>query len=276
MTIGKPIANTQVYLLDAQLQNVPVGIPGELYIAGDGLARGYLNQCELTASRFVPNPHGSPAGERMYRTGDLCRWLPDGTLEFLGRIDHQVKVRGYRIELGEIEALLALHPAIEEAAVSVWRDAAGEPQLVAYVRPVANAKPTAGHLRSFLRSRLPDYMVPATFVVLDTFPRTTNGKLDRKALPAPTGERPDLERPYVAPRTRLEASLAMIWSEVLGIETVGIHDNFFDLGGASMNALRIVARARMDGIVPDVSLFKPELMFEHPTIAAWAALIEEQ
>jgi len=276
VTIGKPIANTQVYLLDAQLQNVPVGVPGELYIAGDGLARGYLNRCELTASRFVPNPHGSPAGERMYRTGDLCRWLPDGTLEFLGRMDHQVKVRGYRIELGEIEGLLALHPAIEEAAVSVWRDAAGEPQLVAYVRPVANAEPTVGHLRGFLRSRLPDYMVPATFVVLDNFPRTTNGKFDRKALPAPTGERPDLERPYVAPRTPLEASLAIIWSEVLGIETVGIHDNFFDLGGASMNALRIVARARMDGIVPDVSLFKPELMFEHPTIAAWAALIEEQ
>jgi amino acid adenylation domain-containing protein/non-ribosomal peptide synthase protein (TIGR01720 family) len=276
VTIGSPIANTQVYLLDSQLQMVPVGVAGELYIGGDGLARGYLNRPDWTASRFVPNPFGNSAGGRIYRTGDLCRWLPDGSLEFLGRLDDQVKVRGHRIELGEIEKVLSLHPAILEAAAAVRPDDSGESQLVAYLRLATNARPSVSHLRSFLHSKLPGFMIPASFVFLDAFPRTANGKLDRKALPEPTGARPDLDPPYVAPRTPLEASLAAIWSEVLGIEKVGIHDNFFDLGGASMNALRIVAKAQMNGIVADPSLFRPELVFEHPTIAAWAALIDEQ
>ena len=276
MSIGTPIANTQAYLLDAQLQLVPVGVAGELYLGGDGLARGYLNRPDWTAARFVPNPFGSPAGDRIYRTGDLCRRLPDGSLEFLGRLDDQVKVRGHRIELGEIEGVLSLHPAVQEAAVAVGPDDSGEAQLVAYLRPAASAPPSVSHLRSFLRSKLPDFMVPASFVFLDAFPRTANGKLDRKALPRPTGARPQLERPYEPPRTPLEASLAAIWSEVLGIEKVGIHDNFFDLGGASMNALRIVAKARIQGIGADPSLFRPELLFEHPTIAGWAALIAEE
>jgi amino acid adenylation domain-containing protein/non-ribosomal peptide synthase protein (TIGR01720 family) len=276
VTIGNPIANTQVFLLDAHLQMVPVGVAGELYIGGAGLARGYWNRPDVTAARFVPNPHGTPPGGRIYRTGDLCRWLPDGSLEFLGRLDDQVKIRGHRIELGEVEGVLALHPAIREAAAAVRPDDSGEAQLVAYLRPVTDARPSVSHLRTFLRSKLPDFMVPASFVFLETFPRTANGKLDRRSLPEPSGARPDLDPPYVAPRTPLEASLAAIWSEVLGIEQVGIHDNFFDLGGASMNALRIVAKARLNGLVADPSLFRPELLFEHPTIAAWAALIDEQ
>jgi amino acid adenylation domain-containing protein len=274
--IGKPIANTQVYLLDANLQMVPWGVAGELYIGGDGLARGYLNRPELTAARFVPDPFSDRPGARLYRTGDLCRWLPDGQLEFLGRLDTQVKVRGYRIELGEIEEVLALHPAIQQAAVTVRKDSAGEHQLAAYAIVSEGSQPTVSHLRSFLRTKLPDYMVPASFTFLKEFPRTANGKLDRKALPAPTSARPDLERPFTPPRTPLEKSLADIWSEVLGIEKVGVHDNFFDLGGASIKALRIVAKAQMNGLVTDTSLVRPELLFEYPTIAQWAGLLEEK
>ncbi|MFV2067818.1 MAG: amino acid adenylation domain-containing protein [Pirellulales bacterium] len=276
VTIGRPIANTQVYLLDAGMRMVPLGVAGELYIGGDGLARGYLNRPDLTATRFVPDPFGSRTGSRLYRTGDRCRWLPNGQLEFLGRCDNQVKVRGYRIELGEIEAVLSQHPGILEVAASVWPDDSGEHRLAAHLITQQDSNPTVSHLRSFLRSKLPDYMVPESYTFVDAFPRTTNGKLNRKALPEPGSARPVLEKPYVSPRTPLEASLAEIWAEVLGLEKVGVHDNFFDLGGASMKALRIVAKAQMAGLVIDPSLLKPELLFEHPTIAEWSTLFDEK
>ncbi|MGN6381061.1 MAG: amino acid adenylation domain-containing protein [Dyella sp.] len=250
--IGRPVDNTQTYILDAHLQPVPVGVAGELHIAGAGLARGYLNRPELTAERFVPDPFAGGPGARMYRTGDLVRWMPDGNIEFLGRNDHQVKLRGFRIELGEIETKLTEHPGIRETVVLARADDAGEKTLVAYcVGPQALA---ADVLRTHLASRLPKYMVPAAFVWLDALPLLPSGKLDQRALPAPDLSPQRSESAFVAPRNDAEARIAGIWAEVLGIPDIGIDDNFFDLGGESFKAFRVVGR--VGGGIGVTELFK--------------------
>ena len=260
--IGKPIANAQVYLLDQYYQPTPIGVSGEIYIGGAGLARGYLNRPEVTAERFVPHPFSSKPGERLYRTGDVARYLPDGNLEYMGRVDNQVKVRGFRIELGEVEVVLKSHPGVRDAVVVAREDKPGEKRLVAYLVPEDGQVPHVTELRHFLQKKLPDYMVPAWFVTLDAFPLTPNGKLDRQSLLAPDSERPDLEESYIAPRTPAEGLLADIWTQVLGIEQVGIHDNFFALGGDSIRSVQIVARARASGL-----FFSVQQLFRHQTIA---------
>ncbi len=238
--IGRPIANTQIYLLDRYLHPVPEGVPGELYIGSIGLARGYLNRRDLTAEYFIPNPLSQVPGERLYKTGDLARYLPDGSLEFIGRVDHQVKIRGMRIELGEIEATLARHQELQVAIVEAQRDSSGEKRLIAYVVPERGSTPTPIELRSYLLGFLPEYMVPAAFVLLESLPVTANGKIDRHALPKPLIPEAKLREDYVAPRTLLEEQLAAIWSELLGVERVSIYDDFFTSGGHSLLTIRLV------------------------------------
>jgi amino acid adenylation domain-containing protein len=246
--IGHPIANTQIYILDAHLQPVPVGVSGELHIGGIGLARGYLNRPELTAEKFIPDPFSHTPGARLYKTGDLARYQPDGSIEFLGRRDQQVKLRGLRLELGEIEAALELHPAVREAIVVCREDTTGTPRLVAYLVPAQGQTPTVGAWGSFLQTSLPEYMVPSAFVLLDALPLTPNGKVDRRALPPPEEARLTAANVYVAPRTPAEAVLVDIWQKVLGIVRVGIDDNFFALGGDSLRSLQVQARAREHGV----------------------------
>ncbi|WP_158553978.1 non-ribosomal peptide synthetase [Micromonospora deserti] len=260
--IGRPIANTQTYVLDTALEPVPVGVVGELYLGGDGLARGYHGQAALTAERFVASPFG-PSGARLYRTGDRARWLPDGRLEFLGRLDHQVKIRGFRIELGEVEQVLARHEAVGQVLVVVREDRPGDRRLVAYLtaRPGAPA-PSVPELRSLAAATLPAFMVPAAFVVLPEFPLTGSGKVDQTALPVPAGE---AAGPSRAPATEQERTLAAIWRETLGIDSVGADDDFFELGGDSMHAITLVGRAREHGF--DITI---EELFRNPTIAAQA------
>ncbi|GLZ36653.1 non-ribosomal peptide synthetase [Actinokineospora sp. NBRC 105648] len=257
--IGRPIPSVRTYVLDDRLRPAPVGVPGELYLAGTRLARGYLNQHAVTAQRFVADPFGPP-GARMYRTGDRARWLADGRLEFAGRADDQVKLRGFRIELGEVEAALARHPGVDQAAAAVKVDARGTRRLVGYVVGEADV----AELRGFLRDRLPEHMVPTAFTVLAALPLTVNGKIDRKALPVPTGVR-DAEG-YVEPSTQAEKVLAAVWSELLGVDQVGVHDNFFDLGGDSILGLQVVARARAGGLN-----LTPKQMFLRQTVAELAA-----
>jgi amino acid adenylation domain-containing protein/non-ribosomal peptide synthase protein (TIGR01720 family) len=271
VTIGRPIANTCAFVLDAHLQPVPVGISGELYLGGDGLAQGYLQRPELTAERFVPHPFAQRPGQRLYKTGDRCRWLADGNLEFLGRLDQQVKIRGFRVEVGDVEAALRQHPQIREAAVSARDDGTGTRSLIAYLVPRTETRPTVSDLREFLRGRLPEYMLPETLQFLPSLPRTANGKLNRRALPSPSRLRPELGHSYEPPRTPIEARLAEIWAEVLGVERVGIHDNFFDLGGASMKAVRLVTKVLQSGLVTDPSTLNPESLFRYPTIAQLSA-----
>ncbi len=259
--IGSPIGNVQIYLLDAHLEPVPIGVAGELYIGGIGVARGYLDRPELTAEKFIPDPFSQRPGARIYRTGDLAKYLPDGTIEFLGRIDHQVKIRGFRIELGEVESALAEHPAIREVVVHPWQTN-GAQRLAAYLVPNDDDLPTISELREFLSSRLPEYMIPAAFVKLTNLPLTPNGKVDRHALPQPEDERPELQNPFVAPRTPMEQTLVDIWQQVLGIEKVGIYDNFFELGGDSILSIQVISRARQAGIH-----LTPKQIFQYPTIA---------
>ncbi|MFJ4866395.1 amino acid adenylation domain-containing protein [Streptomyces sp. NPDC088748] len=265
--IGRPIANVRVYVLDSNGGLVPIGVPGELYISGAGLARGYRNRPGLTGDRFVENPFDRSPGSRMYRTGDLVRWRPDGQLDFLGRVDHQVKVRGYRIEPGEIEAALGTHPAVRSSVIVARDDLQhGENRLVAYVVLRGGEQPPAGQLRQHLLRTLPEFMVPSAFVVLDNFPLTSNGKLDRAALPAPGRSRPELDHGYLAPRTSIETALAGIWSEVLGIDRIGLRDSFFALGGDSLSAARMVARLRL---VFGVEILVADV-FDRPTMGALA------
>jgi non-ribosomal peptide synthase protein (TIGR01720 family) len=271
--IGRPIQNCQLYVLDHAQQPVPVGVSGELYIGGVGLARGYLRRPDLTAASFVPNPFPSPShidkdagGGRLYRTGDLARWLPDGSLEYLGRRDHQVKIRGFRVELGEIEAALVGQPSVREAVV-LARPGTGGPRLVAYL--VADADPAPGgvELRAALKQQLPEYMLPAAFVFLPALPLTPNGKLDSKALPDPQPVRLTLPAEVTMPRSDTEARLARIWTQVIHLDQVGIHDNFFELGGDSIQAIQIVAKINQEGF-----RFTPRDLFRHQTIAELAAL----
>ncbi len=272
--IGRPIANTQAHVLDSQGQPVPIGVAGELYLGGAGLARGYLRRPELTAERFVPHPFSSEPGARLYRTGDLVRYLPDGRLEFLGREDGQIKLRGFRIELGEIETVLTQHEEVREAAVILYEGPLGDKRLVAYVVAQHPQQALPGFdLRRFLAGRLPDYMVPATFIQLETLPLMPSRKLDRRSLPAPEGGLNGQGKGYVAPRTPPEHVLADIWADLLGVEQVGIHDNFFELGGHSLIATRVMSRVR--------ALFQVNLsvmhLFKTPTIAGFAeALIQDE
>ncbi|GAB4192319.1 MAG: hypothetical protein OHK0022_06410 [Roseiflexaceae bacterium] len=295
-TIGRPVRGAQVFLLDQAMQPVPIGVPGELYIGGAGVARGYLNRPDLTAERFVPNPFGagdlrledaelfqasrlkSPAS-RLYRTGDLARWLPDGSIEYLGRSDHQVKIRGFRIELGEIEAVLAQHRSVREAVVLAREDRPGEKRLVAYIVPSQESSGDASGLRleartlntqhstlkTFLQERLPDYMVPSALLVLEALPLTPNGKLDRRALPPPDGQDEPATR-FVAPRTPVEELVAGIWQALLPVEQVGVHDNFFELGGHSLLATQVILRLRA-ALQVDLPV---RTLFEAPTVAALA------
>ena len=268
--IGRPIANTQVYVLDPHLQPVPIGIPGELYVGGASLTRGYLHHPELTAERFIPHPLSYEPGARLYKTGDLVRYQSDGHLEYIGRLDHQVKLRGIRIELGEIEAALAQHPAVRETVVIVREDRPGALHLVAYIVPAQEPAPTHRELRRFLETQLPAAMVPSVFVMLETLPLTPSGKVDRRGLPEPNPSRAALEDEYVAPRTPVEQQVAIIWRHLLGLERVGIHDNFFELGGHSLLAMQIVSRVR-DATHVEVSLLH---FFETPTVAGLVAIIE--
>ncbi|HVR11133.1 MAG TPA: amino acid adenylation domain-containing protein, partial [Thermoanaerobaculia bacterium] len=266
--IGKPVANTWIFLLDRALRPVPAGVTAELYIGGDGVARGYLGRPELTAERFVPDPCSGEPGARLYRSGDLARHRPDGTLEYLGRQDHQVKVRGFRIELGEIEAALRRLEAVKEAVVMLRQDEAGRDRLVAYVVAAEAAAAAPEELRSRLTETLPDYMVPALFVPLAELPLTANGKVDRKRLPEPTAARPEGGRAAQTPASDAERKLAAIWSEVLGVQPIGLDDNFFALGGDSILGLQIASRARRAGLK-----VATRQVLEHPTIAALAAVI---
>jgi amino acid adenylation domain-containing protein len=267
--IGRPIANTRLHVLDEDLRPVPDGAAGELHIGGAGLARGYLNQPALTAEKFIPDPFAAEPGARLYRTGDLARRLPDGNLEFLRRIDHQVKVRGYRVELAEIEAALAEHPGVREAVVTARNDVPWETRLAAYVVPRAGPGPAPEELRAFLGSNLPAYMVPAAFVVLEHFPVTLNGKVDRKALPAPGPARPAPPQGFVRPRNALEARLARLWEEVLNVRPVGVRDDFFRLGGDSLLAAHLFVATRKE-FDTDLS---PADLFRAPTIEQLAGLI---
>ncbi|WDD36586.1 amino acid adenylation domain-containing protein (plasmid) [Nostoc sp. UHCC 0926] len=270
--LGRPLSNTQVYVLDQQMQPVSIGMPGELYIGGAGLARGYLNSSELTTTKFIPNPFNNAPKEKLYKTGDRVRYLPDGNLEFLGRIDSQVKIRGFRIELGEIESALKQHPKIQEVVVLAREDEPGNQRLVAYVVMNQGQTSNTSELRLFLQNKLPEYMMPSAFVVLKKLPLNPNGKVDRLALPSPDTARPDLEDTFVAPRTPVEKLLAQIWSEVLRLERVGVHDNFFDLGGHSLLATQVVSRLR--------NAFEVDLavrdLFETPTIADLAVIIAQR
>jgi amino acid adenylation domain-containing protein len=267
LPVGTPHGNVTLYVLDPRGEPVPVGVPGELYVGGEGVARGYLGRPGLTAETFLPDPFGRRAGARLYRTGDRVRWLADGVLEFLGRVDFQVKIRGFRIETGEVEAVLAEHPSVREAFVMAREDAPGEKRLAAYVVGEGGRGPDPEALRAWLRDRLPGYMVPADWVALEALPLTSNGKTDRAALPAPAG--PGAEREYTAPRTATEEVLAEIWQGVLGVETVGVHDDFFALGGHSLLAARVVGRVRRT-LHAEVPL---RVLFETPTVADLAAAL---
>ena len=270
--LGRPIANTRVYVRDEAGWLVPAGVPGELYIGGAGVARGYRNRPDLTAERFVPDPWGDEPGARLYRTGDLVRWRSDGVLEFLGRTDHQVKVRGFRIELGEIESALLEVAAVKQAVVVPRENGTGDMQLVAYVVFGPGVESTVTELRASLRERLPAYMVPSSFAVLDSLPLTPNGKVDRKALPIPTRDNSALDNEYVGPRTSLEKKLVHIWESALGIKPVGIRDNIFELGVDSLIAAQLFARIERT-LGKDLP---PAPLFRAPTIESLANLLERE
>jgi amino acid adenylation domain-containing protein len=267
--IGRPIANTQLYILDRNLNPVPIGIPGELYIGGEGVARGYLNRPDLTAEKFIPHPFSNIPGARLYKTGDLAKYLPNGEIEYLGRIDNQVKIRGYRVELGEIEAIIGQEPTIKKAVVILREDEPDNKRLVAYLVPHSKQQIDISDLRNFLQDRLPDYMIPSAFVFLKTLPLTTNGKIDRQALPKPENLRSHLAVTFVAPRNAIENAIADIWTEVLKLEKVGIHDNFFDLGGHSLLLTQVTSRL-YNAFGVELSLRQ---LFTTPTIAQLSELI---
>jgi amino acid adenylation domain-containing protein len=268
--LGRPLANTQVYILDAALQPVPVGVHGELYIGGAGLARGYLGHAALTAEKFIPHPFSDEPGARLYRTGDKARYRRDGNLEFLGRVDRQVKIRGFRIELGEIEAAISKHPAVRQVVVTAHENAAGNKHLCAYVVTSSGLSPTLCQLQDLLRETLPDYMIPASLMLLDALPLNDTGKVDRDRLPRPESTSAETEGDLIAPRTPTEETLAKIWSELLDLEPIGVHDNFFQLGGHSLLATQLLSRTR-EAFAIELPL---RSLFENPTIAGLGEAVE--
>jgi acyl-CoA synthetase (AMP-forming)/AMP-acid ligase II len=264
--IGRPIANTRLYVLDARGEPVPAGVPGELYIGGAGVAVGYLKRPELTAERFVPDRFQPRPGGCLYRTGDLVRYRADGTVEFLGRIDDQVKIRGFRVELGEIEAVLARHPGIAQAVVAAPPDSSGTRRLAAYLVPAGATAPSAGELRAFVGTHLPEYMVPSTFTVLPSLPLTPNGKVDRRRLPAPEVQRSELATVFEPARNDVERTVSSVWRSVLNVPEVGVNDNFFDLGGHSLLIVQVHSKLR--GVIEhDLSIVE---MFQYPTVRSLA------
>ncbi|ACL75344.1 non-ribosomal peptide synthetase [Ruminiclostridium cellulolyticum] len=269
--IGHPLANTKLYILDKYFNPVPIGVPGELHICGDGLASGYLNRPELTNEKFISNPFSDKHGGRLYKTGDLVRYANDGSIEFIGRIDHQVKIRGLRIELGEIEAMLLQHPDVHASAVIVWEGSEDVKRLVAYIVMESGKEFNTTELRSYLKAKLPDYMVPAVLMNIDALPLTTSGKLDKRGLPAVDFSRDMMEQPFAAPRNHVEETLAGIWADILKLEEVGIHDRFFELGGDSILSIQVVARARQSGIY-----ITPKQIFEHQTIEELAQVVNTE
>lgn len=271
-SIGRPIANTQIYILDEQLRQVPVGVPGELYIGGTGLAKGYLNRPELTKERFIPHPFSDEPGERLYKTGDTARFLPDGQIAFMGRADFQIKIRGYRIEPDEIMSVLNQHPSIQSNIVIAREDESGEKRLVAYLVLTPGEQITAGSLRETLGAYLPDYMIPSSFVVLPSLPVTPNGKVDRTALPAPDATNTLRDVSVAAPETATEARISQIVTTLLKLETVGIDDNFFMLGGHSLLGTQIIAQIT-EAFGVDLPL---RSLFEAPTIRLLAAEVEQR
>ncbi|MFN8008648.1 MAG: amino acid adenylation domain-containing protein [Terriglobia bacterium] len=268
--IGKAIPDLDLYILDSHMQLVPVGVPGEICVGGAGLSRGYLNRPELTNERFVPNKFSSDPVARLYRSGDMARLLPDGDIEYLGRIDQQVKIRGFRIELGEIESVLRQHPKVRESLVLMKDGGISGKQLVAYVLHHQNTVPTSAELRQFLKEKLPDYMIPSAFVSLERFPLTTNGKIDRRALPDPGGTRSALESAYVAPKTEVEKTITAVWQELLGLDRIGIYDNFFELGGHSLLATQVISRLQKRFGVQ----FTLHSFFAAPTIESIATAVD--
>jgi amino acid adenylation domain-containing protein len=269
LPIGKPLPNVQAYVLDQQLEAVPPGVVGELYIGGKNVSRGYLTRVELTAEKFIPDPFSRSAGARLYSTGDMARYLADGQLEFIGRMDQQVKVRGFRIELGEIETVLSEHEGVREAVVTAYADTLGDTHLAAYIVPADEQAPTRSQLHVFLRDKLPEYMAPHVYLFLEKLPLTPQGKVDRRALPPPEGVERELDSPFVAPRNAIEEVLCGMFAEVLKVERVGVNDNFFELGGHSLLATQVVSLVRRD-FQPDLPLRK---IFEAPTVAELAALL---
>ena len=269
MPIGRPIQNIRAYILDQQLMPVPIGVVGDLYIGGVGVGRGYLHDAERTAKVFLPDPFSRKPGARLYKTGDLARYLSDGTIVFLGRGDYMVKIRGNRIELGEIEKVLRQHPAIQDAVVLAREGVPGDMYLAAYVVFHEKQTATIGDLQSHVLKHLPNYMLPSAFVFLEALPLTSNGKVDRRALPVPNRERPELQPAFMEARTPLEETIATIWSQVLEIEQVGIHDNFLALGGHSLLAMQITARLQTT-LHTEVPL---RSLFEAPTVAQLAEVI---
>jgi len=270
--IGRPLGNTQIYVLDQTLRPVPVGVAGELYIGGAGVGRGYLNRAALTAEKFIPDAFGAAAGARLYKSGDIARYLPNGAIQFMGRADDQVKIRGFRIELEEIEAALRRHPFVREAIVNVRQDSGGEKYLVAYIVTYSrDSRMMESEWRDFLKQQLPEYMLPTRFVLLEALPLMHNNKIDRRALPAPDGMAPELEKEFVAPSTPVEEVLAHVWSQVLGIKRVGTNNNFFELGGHSLLAMQVVSQVTkaLDVELPVIRLFTS------PTIAELAKVITE-
>jgi amino acid adenylation domain-containing protein len=268
--IGRPISDLSVYVLDANQKLLPAGMPGEVYVGGDGLARGYLTRPDLTAERFVPDPFSCRAGQRLYKSGDLARWLPDGTLDYIGRSDHQVKIRGFRVELGEIEAALALHQAVEQCVVVLASKDQRDHYLAAYLKARDHGL-NVEDVRSFARQQLPDYMVPTSWVILEKMPVLANGKLDRKALPDPATALTKPSRKTVLPQNDLERTMVAVWQEVLGRQNVGTQDNFFDLGGHSLKAVEIHKRFQNLGF--SVNILD---LFTHPTIGALATFLGGQ
>jgi acyl carrier protein len=246
--------------MDADLRPVPIWAPGEIFVGGDNVTRGYLNRPDPTAEKFVPDPYSQQPGERLFKTGDLARYLPDGVIEFLGRKDHQVKIRGFRVEPGEIEFALGSHPDVDEIIVTVREDSPGKETLVAYIVSRQRPAPTAEELRYFLKEKLPDHLIPSAFVTLEGIPLTPNGKIDRKALPPPDKTN---RRNFAPPRNPIEHALARLWAEVLGVEQVGVHDNFFELGGHSLLGIQLLSRVQ-DSFQVELPLV---LMFESPTVA---------
>jgi amino acid adenylation domain-containing protein len=268
--VGRPIGNTRMYILDPESQPVPVGVPGELYIAGAGVARGYWGRPELTETRFLPDPFDPVPGHRMYRTGDLARYRRDGQIQLIGRTDHQIKLRGHRIELGEIEIVIERHPEVLQAVVDLHGEGNGQ-QLIAYIKQSGDTMDT-GNLRSWLQERLPDYMVPSSFIALEQIPLTPNGKVDRKQLPKPKVSPRETLTPIASPRNRLEEQLVRIWSEILGVDRVGVRDNFFDLGGHSLLLIRVHARLRQE-LDSDVAVID---LFRYPTIESMASWLNRR